>query len=211
MNDAADQPRLRLRGVTKRYGRHTVLDGVDLDVHAGQLTAVVGANGSGKSTLLAICAGLLRPDRGTVEVDGSVGLCPQAGGVADLLLADEHFVLFGAGRRLGRQAARRHGRRLAATLDWAPASQVAGKLSGGTRQKLNVVLAALGDPAVLLLDEPYQGFDQNSYDEFWDWLAGWCGDGGAAVVVTHLLHDLDRVDAVVDLGPAAGEAARRAS
>src|ERR1700754_3855725 len=69
--------RLRVQGITKRFGRRTVLDGVDLTVGAGEIVAVVGANGSGKSTLLKICAGLVSPDRGTVTVDGTIGYCPQ--------------------------------------------------------------------------------------------------------------------------------------
>ncbi len=68
---------LEARGITTRYRRHTVLDGVDLTVHAGQVAAVVGANGSGKSTFLRICAGLASPDRGTVRVHGALGYCPQ--------------------------------------------------------------------------------------------------------------------------------------
>src|ERR1700754_1647194 len=63
--------RLDVRGVTKRYGRRTVLDGVALTVRAGQVAAVVGANGSGKSTFLRICAGLVSPDRGEVRIRGS--------------------------------------------------------------------------------------------------------------------------------------------
>jgi ABC-2 type transport system ATP-binding protein len=191
---------LRARGITKRYGRRTILRDVDLTAYAGQVTAITGANGSGKSTLLRICAGLVSPDAGTVHLAGAVGYCPQDGGTVDLLSGDEHFVLVGAGRGLARGPAREQGREWAKRLHWTqPGSQVARHLSGGTRQKLNLTLSALGEPDVLLLDEPYQGFDHGTYVDFWEQVWHWRERGRAVVVVTHRLGQLDRVDAVLDL------------
>ncbi|MEV4546243.1 ATP-binding cassette domain-containing protein [Micromonospora echinaurantiaca] len=192
--------RLAAQGISKRYRGRTVLDRVDLTVRAGEIAAVVGANGAGKSTFLRICAGLLSPDAGTVRVHGTLGYCPQDGGTAEFLDPDEHFALVGAGRGLNRAAARRAGRAGAAVLDWAPpVGTQARHLSGGTRQKLNLVLAQLGEPDVLLLDEPYQGFDRGTYLDFWHEVWRWRDAGKAIVVVTHLLNQLDRVDIVLDL------------
>lgn len=195
--------RLRATKITKRYGRRPVLAGVDLTVHAGEVVALIGANGSGKSTMLRICAGLLSPDSGRVELGGTVGYCPQDGGTADFLTADEHFVLVGAGRGLPRTAARERGRATAATLDWPGAGRAeeSRHLSGGTRQKLNLVLSQLGDPDVLLLDEPYQGFDNGTYLDFWQQVWRLRDAGKAIVVVTHRLSELDRADTVLDLTP----------
>jgi ABC-2 type transport system ATP-binding protein len=194
--------RLRAKGICKRFGRRQVLRDVDLTVRGGEVAAVVGANGSGKTTLLRICAGLLAPDRGEVVVDGALGYCPQHGGLADFLLPDEHFSLFGVGRGMARTQARAGGRQLAATLCWEAADRVLTRdLSGGTRQKLNVVLSVLGDPDVLLLDEPYQGFDRGTYLDFWRLVWQWRDAGKAVVVVTHLLNQLDQVDTVLDLTP----------
>ena len=196
----AGEVRLRATDIWKRYGRRPVLSGVELTVRAGQVAAIVGANGSGKSTLLRICAGLVSPDRGTVDVRGALGYCPQDGGTSDFLFPDEHFVLVGAGRGLSRAAARADGRGRAAALDWdAGDARPARQLSGGTRQKLNLVMAELGDPDVMLLDEPYQGFDRGSYVDFWERVWSWRDAGKAIVVVTHLLDRLDRVDLVVEL------------
>jgi ABC-2 type transport system ATP-binding protein len=195
--------RLDVRGVSKRYGRKRVLSGVDLTVRSGQVAAVIGANGCGKSTFLRICAGLTSPDRGTVEVYGSIGYCPQEDGTLELLAPDDHFVLIGTGRGISRPAARRLGRAHAARLDWADVGRSpARQLSGGTRQKLNLVMAELGEPDVLLLDEPYQGFDRGSYLDFWREVWRWRAGGKAIVVVTHLLNQLDRVDTVLDLSVA---------
>lgn len=193
---------LEARGIAKSYRRRTVLDGVDLTVRAGEVAAVVGANGSGKSTFLRICAGLASPDRGTVRVAGSIGYCPQDGGTSEHLSADEHFSLVGAGRGQSRSDGRAAGRGLAAALDWRPDSRLARHLSGGTRQKLNLVMARIGEPDVLLLDEPYQGFDRGTYLDFWQEVWRWREQGKALVVVTHLLGRLDEVDTVLDLTPA---------
>jgi len=177
---------------------------VDLTGRAGEVTAVVGANGCGKSTLLRICAGLIRPSSGTVQRTRRVGFVPQDGGTDSWLTADEHFTLFGAAAGLAPRRARSTGEHLAARLAWRPArGQLTQHLSGGTRQKLNLVLGELHAPDLLLLDEPYQGFDQGTYLDFWQQVRAWRGAGKAVVVVTHLLHDLQHVDHVYDLGAAA--------
>jgi ABC-type multidrug transport system ATPase subunit len=193
--------RLEARGVALRRRKRSVLSGVDLTVRGGEIAAIVGANGAGKSTFLRICAGLISPDHGTVRINGTLGYCPQEGGTADYLRPDEQFVLIGAGRGLERKTALAHGRRLAAAVDWDPGADPAQSryLSGGTRQKLNLIMAALGEPDVLLLDEPYQGFDRGTYLDFWQELLRWRAEGKAIVVVTHLLNQLDRVDTVLDL------------
>ena len=196
--------RIEARDVALRRGKRSVLRGVNLTVRGGEIAAIIGANGAGKSTFLRICAGLISPDHGTVEINGTLGYCPQDGGTADYLRPDEQLVLVGAGRGLDRKTARADGRRLASAVDWEPGADPAQAryLSGGTRQKLNLIMAALGDPDVLLLDEPYQGFDRGSYLDFWEQLWTWRDAGRAIVVVTHLLNTLDRVDTVVDLSPA---------
>jgi ABC-2 type transport system ATP-binding protein len=191
---------LQATGVVKRYRRRTVLDGADFHVDRGEAVAIIGENGAGKSTLLKLCAGLLAPDAGTIRRDGRVGYCPQEPGVVDLLTAGQHLLLFGAAAGLPRAEARRSGRALLESFGFPlDEKAVAKDLSGGTRQKLNLALALLGDPDVLLLDEPYQGFDMGSYVDFWAHVDSWRDEGRAVVVVTHLLTELDRVDRVVEV------------
>ena len=192
---------LAAQGLTKRYGRRSVLDGSDFSVDRGEAVAIIGENGAGKSTLLKLCAGLIGADAGTVQRHGRVGYCPQEPGVVDLLNAEQHLLLFGAAAGLSRAAARRDGLALLESFGFpTDDSSVAKDLSGGTRQKLNLALALLGDPEVLLLDEPYQGFDMGSYVDFWAHVDTWRDGGRAVVVVTHLLTELDRVDRVVEVG-----------
>jgi ABC-2 type transport system ATP-binding protein len=195
--------------VSKTYRGRRVLDHVSLDVLAGEVVAVVGENGAGKTTLVRICAGLVAPDTGSVSVDGRVGYCPQEPGVLERLTADEHLVLFGAAAGLPRPVALERGRTLLDRLGvpGVDHTTVVRDLSGGTRQKLNLALALLGEPMIILLDEPYQGFDRGSYANFWHHVGAWRDEGTAVVVVTHLLTETERVDRIVDLS-AAGKDAR---
>lgn len=200
MGAKVSDPLLVATGISKRFGRKTVLSEAVLKVHRGEAVGLVGENGAGKTTLLRICAGFLTPDSGQVKVGGAIGYCPQEPGVLDLLTAEEHLVYFGAGMGLSRAQSLTDGRRLLSELGFHPQDRsVAVALSGGNRQKLNLALALIGDPQVLLLDEPYQGFDYGTYVDFWEHVGVWRLQGKAIVIVTHMLAELDRVDTVIEL------------
>jgi len=200
---------LALRGVGKRIGRRWLLRGVDLDLQPGESLALVGENGAGKSTLVRMIAGVEGTDEGTVEARGRIGYCPQEPGLLDLLTADEHLVFFGRGLGLDAAEARERGRMLLGEFGFrGPQLQVVSKhLSGGSRQKLNLTLALLGDPDLLLLDEPYTGFDGGTYLCFWQHVERWQEEGRACLVVTHFLGERERVDRVHELVPYLEEAA----
>ena len=200
---------LRLRDVSARRGRRTVLSGINLTIHRGEVVAVVGANGAGKSTLLQLCAGLLRASGGSIERTPNFGYAPQLDSLAPLLTVDEHLRLFGAARGIRQGRSISTGRRLLTRLGWtARGDQTAGTLSGGTQQKLNVALAQLDAPDLLLLDEPYQGLDALAYEDLWALISAWRTSGAGVLLVTHLLRDVDLVDRVVEL-PAPQEDASR--
>ena len=200
---------LRLRDVSARRGRRTVLSGINLTIHRGEVVAVVGANGAGKSTLLQLCAGLLRASGGSIERTPNFGYAPQLDSLAPLLTVDEHLRLFGAARGIRRGRSVSTGHRLLTRLGWtARGDQIAGTLSGGTQQKLNVALAQLDAPDLLLLDEPYQGLDALAYEDLWTLISAWRASGAGVLLVTHLLRDVDLVDRVVEL-PAPQEDAGR--
>ena len=200
---------LRLTDVSVRRGRRTVLSGINLTLHRGEVVAVVGANGAGKSTLLQLCAGLLRASGGSIERTPNFGYAPQLDSLAPLLTVDEHLRLFGAARGIRQGRSISTGRRLLTRLGWtARGDQTAGTLSGGTQQKLNVALAQLDAPDLLLLDEPYQGLDALAYEDLWALISAWRASGAGVLLVTHLLRDVDLVDRVVEL-PAPQENAGR--
>ena len=200
---------LRLRDVSARRGRRTVLSGINLTIHRGEVVAVVGANGAGKSTLLQLCAGLLRASGGSIERTPNFGYAPQLDSLAPLLTVDEHLRLFGSARGIRQGRSVSTGHRLLTRLGWtARGDQTAGTLSGGTQQKLNVALAQLDAPDLLLLDEPYQGLDALAYEDLWALISAWRASGAGVLLVTHLLRDVDLVDRVVEL-PAPQEDAGR--
>lgn len=196
---------LEARDVYKSYGRNRVLSGAGLTVEPGQLAAVVGENGAGKSTLLKILAGVLAADQGEVRLSGTLGYCPQDPVVNDDLTVDQHLRYFAAAYRL---SSLRYADTLVDMLGFGQyRQQTVAALSGGTRQKLNLTLALLHDPDVLLLDEPYQGFDWETYLKFWDLVSDLRARGKAVVIITHLVFEEERFDVLADL--ANGRLARR--
>ena len=200
---------LRLTNVSARRGGRTVLSGISLAIHRSEVVAVVGANGAGKSTLLQLCAGLLRASGGSIERTPHFGYAPQLDSLAPLLTVDEHLRLFGAARGMRRGRSVSTGHRLLTRLGWtARGDQTAGTLSGGTQQKLNVALAQLDAPDLLLLDEPYQGLDALAYEDLWRLISSWRASGAGVLLVTHLLRDIDLVDRVIEL-PAPQESSGR--
>jgi ABC-2 type transport system ATP-binding protein len=188
---------LAAMGIRKSFGRRQVLAGVDLAVAPGELVAVVGENGTGKTTLLRILAGDLRPDTGSVTIAGRPGYCPQAVVLDEALTVDQNVRYFQAA--YGIASTGRAGE-LIERLGFAGChGQRVGTLSGGTKQKLSLTLALMHDPPVLLLDEPYQGFDWQTYLAFWDLTSGLRDRGTAIVVISHLVFDHDRFDRICHL------------
>jgi ABC-2 type transport system ATP-binding protein len=200
---------LGLRGISKRIAGRWLLRDVDLELRAGETLALVGENGAGKSTLIRIVAGIDGHDEGEVHLHGRIGYCPQEPGLLDLLTADEHLVFFGQGLGLGRDEARCVGHAVLDGLGFPSRMRatVAKHLSGGSRQKLNLALSLLGDPDILLLDEPYTGFDSGTYHCFWEHVERWKDEGRGCLVVTHFLGERERVDRVHELRAWVEEAA----
>jgi ABC-type multidrug transport system ATPase subunit len=188
---------LRVRDVRKEYRRRPVLRGVDLDLFAGRVVGIAGENGAGKSTLLRILTGDLDPDGGSVHCRGRIGHCPQATVLHDAFTVEQHLRFFQVAYGLNSLDRARELMELLRFTGYRHARPET--LSGGTRQKLNLVLALMHDPQVLLLDEPYQGFDWETYLRFWE-LAGELRERGCCVlVVSHLAYDAARLDALFRL------------
>ncbi len=188
---------LQAHHLAHAYGRHHVLQDVTFAVEPGTLVGIVGENGAGKSTLLRILAGELRPDHGTVTLAARLGYCPQAVMLNATLTVEQHLDYFRAAYRLRDL---RRANELVEQLNFAGYRHVpVGDLSGGTQQKLNLTVALMHDPDILLLDEPYQGFDWETYLRFWDVADDLRRRGRAILVISHLVFDQERFDQIYHL------------
>ena len=199
--DPAVRDVLELRGVSRAFGERVVFDGLDLVVGAGERVAAVGPNGAGKTTLLRVVAGTLAPSSGRVTVEGrpagslaarrSLGaqiagessLYPRLTGRQNLLL----FARLREGRRAAAAAVAALGEEL--ELGWLDDRRVA-ELSAGMRGQLSFARALLGDPALLVLDEPTRSMDAGARERLWQALDR--RPRTAAVLASHLVEDLDR-------------------
>lgn len=188
------------RGVWPLRRRAQVLNGAAIALHPGEVVGLVGENGSGKSTLMKILVGALAADAGSVIRSGRLGYCPQEPLVYPRLTCDEHFELFARAYAMAPQAAQASKLAIYDVLGFARYSGTrADQLSGGTLAKLNLGLALLPDPDVLLLDEPYAGFDFDTYQKFWGLVAQRRQDGRSVLIVSHFVVDAQRFDRIVEV------------
>ena len=188
------------RGIPPRRRTVEVLRGADLEIHRGELVGLVGENGSGKSTLMQIVVGLLKRDAGEVERPEKLGYCPQLPMVWEKLTVAEHFELFADAYGLDDDVGDRARESLLDELQFERYRDYrVEELSGGTRQKLNLALALMHDPELLLLDEPYSGFDWETYLRFWEMSERRRDAGMGILIVSHLLAERDRLDRIYSL------------
>lgn len=192
---------VRARGVTKAYGRLQVLQGLDLDVERGQVTAIIGPNASGKTTFNKILLGLVRADGGEVSIDGKrldggsayrahIGYMPQAARFPENLTAYDVF------RMLAdlRGAAAGRDEQLVDEFALGPVLKTPIRvLSGGMRQRVNAALAFLFRPALLLLDEPTAGLDPISSGTLKDKIRREREAGRTFILTSHVMSELEEL------------------
>ena len=172
-------PRLEAVRIRKAYGKRVVLDGVSLAVSAGEPVAIIGENGAGKSTLLRICAGLIRPDAGRCGQRPASATARSSPGLFDLLSADEHLGAVRPGARSLPRAGD-HARATSCCRSSRSRSAIARRRahSRAARARSSISRSRCwAAPRVLLLDEPYQGFDHGGYVSFWEHVSRWTAMG----------------------------------
>ena len=197
---------IRARGLVKRFGALTALDGLDLNVAEGTVLALLGPNGAGKTTAVRILTTLLRPDEGTAEVAGvdigtspsavrrRIGLSGQYAAVDEYLTGFENLEMIGRLYRLGKGASRRRAEELLDRFSLADAGNRPVKTySGGMRRRLDLAGALVAEPPVLFLDEPTTGLDPRSRNELWDVIRELVRGGTTLLLTTQYLEEADRL------------------
>jgi Cu-processing system ATP-binding protein len=190
-----------IAGIEKRFGRQEVLQGLNLHVERGLVTAVVGPNGSGKTTLIKLILGLARPDRGHIIVDGAtldggsayrarLGYMPQAARFPENLTAREVVAML---RDLRGNPARVDDELLEAFRLAPELDKPLRTLSGGTRQKVSAVVAFLFDPAVLILDEPTAGLDPVASSILKDKILRERARGKTFILTSHIMSEVEEL------------------
>jgi len=191
---------LKVENISKAFGKNKVLKNVSFEMKSSLLYGIVGENGSGKSTLLKIIVGEWKPDHGNILVEGRVGYCPQKTLLFSQLTVDENLKYFAAAYEMGNAELFSRSESLMNVFNFKKyRKERIANLSGGTQQKLNLAISLLHQPKLLILDEPYNGFDWDTYLRFWDYTNQLRKERCAILVVTHFLAEKDRFDKVFNL------------
>jgi ABC-2 type transport system ATP-binding protein len=203
---------IRTKGLVKRYAAEVLaVDGLDLEVRAGECFGLLGPNGAGKTTTIEILEGLLAPTGGEVEVLGRswakdehalrerIGITLQQTHLPERLTVEELLAMF--------RSFFRNGRSVDEALALVSLEEKRGawfdKLSGGQKQRVAVACALVGDPELLFLDEPTTGLDPQSRRQLWDVVAALKAQGRTVLLTTHYMDEAERLCdrvAIVDRG-----------
>jgi ABC-2 type transport system ATP-binding protein len=203
-------------GLTKSFGEHRVLDGIDLDVAEGTIFALLGPNGAGKTTMVQILSTLIAAEAGTVRVGGhdlvrdpdavraAIGVTGQFSAVDNLLTGEENLILMADLHHLGRVAGRRRAAELLERFDLSEAARrTAATYSGGMRRRLDLAMGLVADPSIVFLDEPTAGLDPRSRRTMWQMVRDLVAGGVTVFLTTQYLEEADQLAdriAVLDHG-----------
>ena len=204
---------IEVKGVTKKFRQITAVDDLSFTVSKGEIFGIVGPDGAGKSTLLRMMSGILLPDSGAIEIDGkdinqnlylikeNLAYMPQRFGLYEDLTVEENIVFFG---RLFGVSRKKIFERIPALYEFSRLEpfkeRLAGKLSGGMKQKLGLACSLIHRPGLILLDEQTNGVDPVSRREFWKILYTLLADGVTIVVSTAYLDEAERCNRVAMMG-----------
>ncbi|MCY3694843.1 MAG: ABC transporter ATP-binding protein [Chloroflexi bacterium] len=209
-------PLISVDALGKSFGARVALDGISLEVADGGITGLLGPNGAGKTTFLRILTTILPADSGDVSVGGvsvsadpaavraQLGVCPQDLAIYEDLTGQENVAFFGRLSGLSRRQARASAARQLELVGLADrASDRAGTYSGGMKRRLNIAVALVANPRLLLLDEPTVGVDPQSRNRIFEVVESLRDEGMTIVYTTHYMEEADRLCdqvVVIDLG-----------
>jgi ABC-2 type transport system ATP-binding protein len=210
------EPMIRVRGLSKRFGKQQVLDRLDLEVREGSVYALLGPNGAGKTTTVHILSTLIHADAGEVTIAGhdlarhparvrsAIGVTGQFSAVDLALTGEENLLLMADLHHLPRRRGREVASDLLRRFDLGEARRkLAMHYSGGMRRRLDLAMSQVARPAVVFLDEPTTGLDPNGRRAMWDMIRGLTRDGVTIFLTTQYLDEADELAdhiAVLDRG-----------
>ncbi|MGZ4904562.1 MAG: ATP-binding cassette domain-containing protein [Halobacteriota archaeon] len=197
---------LQAQGLTKKYGDLVAVDHLDLLIQKGEIFGFLGPNGAGKTTSINMIVGLLTPTSGTILINGhdrarvprrSIGVCPQELVLWDELTCAENLTLMGDMYNLPRAVTKERIRSVLADLALSEKANVrASQLSGGLKRRLNIALAVIHDPDIVVLDEPSAGLDPQARLLLWDFIRSLKGKEGKTIILT--THAMEEADTLSD-------------
>ena len=191
---------IKMKGLKKKFGKVQVLDNLDLEINVGGIFAVLGPNGSGKTTLIKSMLGMVIPDKGSIEIDGenvlgkyehreNINYLPQIANFPSNLTVQELIKMISDLR--GRNSSHEE---LIAKFNLQPyLSKKLGHLSGGTRQKVNILLTFMFDSDLIILDEPTSGLDPYSLIQLKDIIKEERKRGKTVLITSHIISFVEEV------------------
>lgn len=205
---------MEAREVTKDFGDFKAVDNLNLKIKKGEVFGFLGPNGAGKTTSINMMVGLLRPTLGQIFIDGesvekiekgTIGICPQELVLWDFLTCKESLMLMGDMYQVPKEELKKRVQKLLDDLFLQDkADTVVTQLSGGMKRRLNLAMAVVHQPDIVVLDEPSEGLDPQSRRVLWNYIRSLRDDEGKTVILTtHLMDEADRLSdriAIIDQG-----------
>ncbi len=205
-----------IHDLVKRYQDVIAVNGLNLEIHRGEMFGFLGPNGAGKTTTIHMLSGLLKPTSGSAQINGfdvrkeprkvkgSIGICPQEVAVYNFLTGRENIELFGTLYGLDRQSAKKRAQELIDQADFAEAARRRARgYSGGMMRQLNLMIALVSDPEIVFLDEPTVGMDARARRRTWEYIGSLKDQGKTVILTTHYIEEAqalsDRVG-IIDYG-----------
>lgn len=187
---------IKISSVCKKYGKHTILDNISINIHPGECVGIIGANGSGKTTLLSIIAGFLKPESGSISINdkklsfssdilrGYISYVPQENPLMEELSALDNLRLWYTGASLNLEEELDHGiLKMLGISDFL--NKRVSRLSGGMKKRLSIGIALADNPSLLIMDEPSAALDLECKKLIRDYIKNFTRNGGSVLLVSH--------------------------
>ena len=199
---------IELRNITKEYNNQKVVDDLTMSIYKGEILGFLGPNGAGKTTSINIMTGLLNPTSGSVDIKNysktDIGMCPQDIILWDYLTCYENLYIMGQMYDIPKTTLKKRiDEILKKLILYDKKDTVVEKLSGGMKRRMNIAMATIHNPKLLVLDEPSEGLDPQSRRILWDYINGEKEKGNTIILTTHLMDEADTLSdrvAILDNG-----------